>query len=151
MDVHLTTLLPVALLVDLPEIDAQHEEIFSQIECLRAVSFENGYVAMEDFESLIDLFERHFATEERMADEAGIDFTAHADLHRNTLRLLRKALSEVLHGGQDEHSFLRYVEYWFERHISEDDRAFVAKLTASSCRRSTKRRRGAGRSQPAPV
>jgi len=151
MDVHLTTLLPVALLVDLPEIDAQHEEIFSQIECLRAASFENGYVAMEEFESLIDLFERHFATEERIADEAGIDFTAHAGLHRNTLRLLRKSLSEVLHGAQDEHSFLRYAEYWFERHISEDDRAFVARLKVSCRRRSAKRRRGAGRLQPAPA
>ncbi len=151
MDVHLLTLLPDSLLVDLPEIDAQHEEIFHEIESLRAACFESDYRSTEEFESLLELFETHFATEERIADEAGIEFTRHATVHRDTLRLLRRALAEVVSGGQDAHSFLRYAEYWFERHINENDRSFVATLKIAYRRRSPKRRRAAGRLQAASI
>lgn len=140
MNSYLATLLPEALLVDLPEIDAQHEEIFDRIETLKSVCFESTYVPIDEFDSLLDLFEQHFATEERIADEAGLDFVDHTKVHRDTLRLLRKALSEVISGTHDAHSFLRYSEYWFERHISEDDRRFVAALQSAAHTRSHKRR-----------
>ena len=132
MNIYLATLLPEALLVDLPEIDAQHEEIFSRIEWLKTACFDSGYVPIDEFQSLLELFALHFATEERIADEAGLDFADHAVVHGDTLRLLHRALGEVLSGGQDAHSFLRYAEYWFERHISEDDRLFVAALQSGN-------------------
>jgi hypothetical protein len=28
----------------------------------------------------------------------------------------------------DVHSFLRYAEYWFERHIADEDKPFAARL-----------------------
>jgi hemerythrin-like metal-binding protein len=133
-------LLPEALLVDLPEIDTQHEEIFNRIESIKTACFESSHVAIEEFDALLDFFAEHFATEERIADEAGIDFTDHARIHENTLRLLRRALDEVSNGGQDAHSFLRYAEYWFERHISEDDRLFVSVLQSETFQHSRNRR-----------
>lgn len=131
MEIGLSPFLPEALLVDLPEIDAQHEDVFTRIEALKAGCFENGYANIAEFHGLLDVFEQHFATEERLAEEAGVDFSAHAKIHRDTLSLLRKALTEVLGGGHDAHSFLRYAEYWFERHIREDDKRFVATLNES--------------------
>ncbi|HPT51422.1 MAG TPA: hemerythrin domain-containing protein [Accumulibacter sp.] len=125
MEIHLTGLLPESLLVDLPEIDAQHEEIFHRIESLKAACFETAYVPVEDLRALIDYCARHFATEERIADEVGLEFADHTKIHRDTLRLMHRALSEVANGTQDAHSFLRYSEYWFERHIHEDDRIFL--------------------------
>ncbi|HNC52117.1 MAG TPA: hemerythrin family protein [Accumulibacter sp.] len=131
MKVRNAGLLPEALLVDLPEIDAQHEEIFHRIEALKATCFESTYVPIEEFGVLLDFFAKHFATEERIAAEAGLEFAEHARVHDDTLRLLHKALGEVVNGAQDVYSFLRYAEYWFERHISEDDRLFISLLQAS--------------------
>ena len=132
MEIGPSHLLPEALLVDLPEIDAQHEEIFTRIESLKIACFESTYVPIEAFHAFLELFEGHFATEERIAAEAGLDFAAHAKIHTDTLRLLWKAFGDVLNGGHDAHAFLRYAEYWFERHISEDDRLFVAALHSRS-------------------
>lgn len=126
------SLLPEALLVDLPEIDAQHEDIFSRIESLKVACFESDYVPIDEFHALLDVFEQHFATEERIAAEAGLDFADHAKIHANTLRLLWKAFGDVINGGHDAHSFLRFTEYWFERHIREDDQAFAAALQSSN-------------------
>jgi hemerythrin-like metal-binding protein len=141
MEIEVPGLLPEALLVDLPEIDQQHEEIFSRISSLKAECLESGFGATEGFEALLELFAQHFATEQLLADEAEVDFTQHAKIHRDTLRILDKALGEVFAGTQDVYSFLRFSEYWFERHINEDDRSFVRALQAANGRRSTPRRR----------
>lgn len=131
MEIALSPFLPEALLVGFPEIDAQHEEVFTRIESLKAGCFGNTYVDIAEFQALLDSFTLHFATEERIAEDAGIDFTAHAKIHRDTLDLLRKALGDVIKGERDAHAFLRYAEYWFERHIREDDKRFVATLQES--------------------
>jgi hypothetical protein len=71
MEINLAGLLPEALLIDLPEIDAQHEEIFRRIEALKETCFGSGPVSFEEFESLLEYLKYHFATEERVAGEAG--------------------------------------------------------------------------------
>ncbi|HNC53535.1 MAG TPA: hemerythrin family protein [Accumulibacter sp.] len=125
MQIHGASLLPEALLIDLPEIDAQHEEIFRRIESLKAACFGSQSVSFEDFDSLLAYLEYHFASEERLAREVGVDFREHATVHRNNLYALRRAFDEVRCGARDVHSFLRYAEYWFERHISEEDKPFA--------------------------
>ena len=70
-------LLPDALLIDLPEIDAQHDQIFGRIEALKAACYGSGPAPLEDFQGLLDYLQFHFATEERMAREAGVDFLDH--------------------------------------------------------------------------
>jgi hemerythrin len=128
MEINFAGFLPEALFFDLPEIDAQHEEIFNRIDSLKTACFESHHVPLEEFDALLQYFAFHFATEERIADEAELDFTDHARIHEDTLRMLHRALTEVRNHGRDAHSFLRYCEYWFERHISEDDRGFISAL-----------------------
>ncbi len=132
MEIYVAGLLPEALWVDLPQIDQQHEEIFRRISSLKAECLESGFAAADGFAALLDLFAQHFATEQMLADEAAVDFSEHAKIHRDTLRILDKALSEVFAGGQNVYSLLRYSEYWFERHIGEDDRLFVSALRSAS-------------------
>lgn len=128
MDIKPTGVLPEALLVDLPEIDAQYEEIFARIERLKTACFESDTVPFEECEALLALLAHHFATEERIAACAELEFSKHTKTHRDTLQILSKALDEVHKGGRNVHSFLRYVEFWFERHITQDDKPFAASL-----------------------
>ena len=128
MENTLAGLLPEALLIDLPEIDLQHEEIFRRIEALKISSIGNGPVSLGEFYSLLDYLEWHFASEERIARQLGVDFVDHARVHDENLRTLRKAFAAVHVGSRDVHSFLRYAEYWFERHIIEEDKPFAARL-----------------------
>ena len=51
--------------------------------------------------------------------------------------MLRRALTEVRSKARDAHSFLRYCEYWFERHIAEDDRLFISILQSGAFNRSS--------------
>jgi len=125
VEIKLAGLLPEALLIGLPEIDAQHEEIFRRIESLKVSCFGSGPVSFDQFESLLDYLEYHFASEERLALEVGADFDSHAAIHRDNLHALQKAFGEVRNGARDVHSFLRYAEYWFERHICEEDKPFA--------------------------
>ncbi len=128
MEINLAGLLPEALLIDLPEIDAQHEEIFRRIESLKLACIGSGPIPFEDFDSLLAYLKYHFGSEERVASEVGIDFLDHATVHRENLHALRKAFDEVRGGARDVHSFLRYAEYWFERHISEEDKPFARQV-----------------------
>lgn len=137
MEINFAGLLPEALLVDLPEIDAQHEEIFHRIESLKTACFEISYVPIDEFDALLECFAMHFATEERIAEEAGLEFAKHTKVHEDTLRMLRRALAELRSKGRDAHAFLRYCEYWFERHIAEDDRLFVSILQSGAFNRSS--------------
>ncbi|EXI82812.1 MAG: McHr [Candidatus Accumulibacter appositus] len=130
MEYTLSGLLPKELLIDLPEIDVQHEEIFRRIEMLKSSSFGSKPTSLGEFHSLLDYLEWHFASEERVARQLGVDFADHARIHDENLRTLRKALAAVQDGSQDVHSFLRYTEYWFERHISDEDKPFAARLRA---------------------
>ncbi|MBN8514580.1 hemerythrin family protein [Accumulibacter sp.] len=106
MEYTLTGLLPTALLIDLPEIDVQHEEIFRRIEMLKTSSFGNGPASLDEFHSLLDYLEWHFASEERVARQLGIDFADHARVHDDNLRTLRKALAAVHDGRFARCSFL---------------------------------------------
>lgn len=128
MGIDLVGLLPEALLIDLPEIDAQHEEIFRRVESLKTACFGSGPVSFAEFDSLLEYVAYHFDSEKRLAQEVGVDFLGHDAVHRDNLQGLRKAFDEVRGGARDVHSFLRYAEYWFERHISEEDKPFAASV-----------------------
>lgn len=125
MDIVTHNLLPEALVLDVPEVDAQHEEIFFRVEWLKALCLEaNGLVDAPADEFLMFLKE-HFSTEERIAREAGLDFSEHARKHAENLAMMTRAVDEVRTGERDIFSLLRYLEYWFERHIVEEDKPFA--------------------------
>jgi hypothetical protein len=63
-----------------------------------------------------------------MAREANIEFLVHHEEHAKNLRLLNKAVGEISAGKLDLHTFLRYLEYWFEQHITGYDKRFAQRL-----------------------
>lgn len=128
MEITHAGLLPESLVIDLPEVDAQHEEVFIRVESLKNACFEIDYDPVGDFESLLTYFAQHFATEERIAQQNGLEFSEHIKTHQKSLRVLNKALDEVRTGERDPYTFLRYIELWFERHINDLDKPFAASL-----------------------
>lgn len=124
----LSGMLPEFLLVDWLELDLQHEDLFCRIESLKTLCFESEEAPLLEFERLLGFFKKHFSTEEALANEAGLDFSRHARIHQNSLLSLSRALAEVGEGARDRHSFLRYVEFWLERHIRQEDKPFADEL-----------------------
>ena len=117
-----------ALVVGWPEIDAQHEQIFAFLETLKSSCFGSRCLLMEGFRRLVMDFEQHFTDEERLADAFGLGGAAHEIAHQDTLRTIRGSLQGVLCGAVDAYSFLRYMEFWLERHIVHFDKPFVAEM-----------------------
>ncbi len=125
-------LLPIELMIDHAEVDSQHDEIFSRIEAMKESSLLSDAASHDDVASLITCFADHFATEERLAREAGIEFSAHVREHDQALRLLNKAFVDLGSGRLDLRTFLRYLEFWFEQHINEFDKPLGNRLSGRS-------------------
>lgn len=121
-------LLPEELMIGHPDVDAQHDQIFCRIECLKEIVLADGQPHYSEFDSLLALFKTHFATEESCARTAGIDFSAHAREHLKNLRIFSKALADLHAGHLDVRTFLRYLEYWFEQHINDFDKTLGHRL-----------------------
>jgi len=128
MEIRCAGLLPETLVLDLPEIDAQHEKLFCLLEELKVSCFANMLSPSGEFECLFDAMQQHFSTEEYLAAQAGVDFSEHARVHLKNLQGMKSALDLVSSGGSDPYSFLRYVEFWFERHIIRYDKPFAVSL-----------------------
>lgn len=115
------TFLPSALIVNIPEMDDQHADLFARLSKLKDICIEANALPSGEAESILETLRVHCATEERLAKESGLIFTEHAKKHKSMLTAITKAIKEVQEGKIDVFSVLRYVEYWFERHITEED------------------------------
>ncbi len=131
MDENCVQLLPETLIVDVPELDSQHEAIFAQIEAIKDACLGTEDLPAAALEILIDLLAGHFATEEQLAREAGIYFGDHERQHRESLVSLDRTVHRVRQGSLDVFCLLRYLECWFERHILEHDKPFAQRLSAA--------------------
>lgn len=114
--------LPSALVIDVPEIDEQHAHLFEQLEEFKASCIEHNAYQADEAEALFATLTTHCQTEERLARQAGLDFRRHGEKHRVMLRGIRKMIDDMENPGADVFSLIRYVDYWFERHIQEEDR-----------------------------
>ncbi len=114
--------LPEALVLSVKEIDGQHEALFALLEEIKVTCIASNELPMARARELINFLHEHFRTEEDLAAHAGYDFSAHARKHLKMVAAIEKGLTEVIEGKQDVFSVLRYVDYWFERHIVEEDR-----------------------------
>lgn len=123
-----STMLPEALVLDVPEIDSQHEDIFFQIESLKESCLESNALPVAAIDRLLASLVTHFATEERLAREAGIYFSDHEQQHRDSLAAIKRATHGVQQGTRDVFCLLRYLECWFERHITDADRPLAERL-----------------------
>jgi hemerythrin-like metal-binding protein len=122
MDSDCMTFLPEALTLCIEEIDDQHGNLFALLAEIKANCLVSNELPHERATRLIEFLREHFCTEEKLAADAGYDFSEHACKHVKMVSAIEKGLSEVEAGMQDVFSLLRYVEYWFERHIAEEDR-----------------------------
>jgi len=113
--------LPGPLQIGVAEVDVQHDALFRHLVVLKGLCLRDGFLPVDEADGLLVAVQAHYATEERLADEAGINFADHSRAHREMLELIRKALHEAAEKRGDVFGTLRYVEYWFERHITRED------------------------------
>ena len=124
--------LPTALVVDVHEIDLQHANLFEQLAALKSACVDhNAYMPLEAEALFLSLVE-HCETEERLARAAGLDFLRHGEKHRAMLHSIRKRLDDMERPEADVFGLIRYVEYWFERHITEEDKGLGESLRQSA-------------------
>lgn len=128
-------LLPIELMIEHAELDHQHNEIFCRIEAIKESALASGQPPHDEVGGLIAYFADHFATEERLAEAAGIEFSAHVQAHSHALRVLHKARNDLGSGRLDLRTFLRYLEYWFEQHINDFDKPLGRSLSRLSASR----------------
>lgn len=113
--------LPDSLILNVPEIDEQHRELFAKLAEIKAICIAENCLPEASAEALLGFLQDHFATEERMAKTAGYDFSQHAAKHEIMITAIRQGIVKVRIGKKDVFGLLKFVEYWFERHISEED------------------------------
>lgn len=113
--------LPDSLILAVPEIDDQHRELFAKLAEIKAICIEENCLPEASAEALLDFLQVHFATEERLAKAAGFDFSKHAAKHEIMISAIRQGIAKVKIGKKDVFGLLKFVEYWFERHIAEED------------------------------
>ena len=125
--------LPSALVIDIPEIDDQHAHLFEQLEIFKASCIEHNAVSIDEAEALFAALVEHCRTEERLANEAGLDFRRHGEKHTTMLHSIRNVLDDLERPQVDVFGLIRYVGCWFERHIREEDQGLGLELRQARC------------------
>lgn len=113
--------LPNSLVLGVPEIDAQHRELFAKLAEIKATCIAENCLPEASADALLVFLQDHFLTEERLAKAAGYDFSRHAAKHEIMIAAIRQGIAKVQIGKKDVFGLLKFVEYWFERHIAEED------------------------------
>lgn len=121
MDKEMLGFIPTGLLIGVEEIDIQHAELFRKLMLLKESFVRDGGILAAEADGLLQALRQHYAAEEQLASEIGMDFVAHTESHRSMLQLISKALHDGVEGRADVAGTLRYIDYWFERHIAQDD------------------------------
>jgi hemerythrin-like metal-binding protein len=121
---------------DLPEVDLQHQSLFEQLGVLsnlvESKSFEEIPTVLRGLEEYISV---HFATEERMMRESGVDSahllahgSAHEDFAQQVLALQRGVVSD----DSGARAVFDFVSSWFVQHILGTDQLLGRQLTFMS-------------------
>jgi hemerythrin len=95
---------------------------------LKERSIESNKFPASDAEALINALRVHFETEERLADGASFCFSDHAAGHHEMLNRVVAATNSVRDGKMNVFNLIRYLDYWFERHIYQEDIALGNRL-----------------------
>lgn len=132
MDRTKAAFLPLGLAVDVTVIDEQHAELFALLADLKRVCLERNEVPAAELDALINFLHDHFETEERLAREAAMNFSSHARKHQTVLKGIQRIADHVRNGEADVYSLIKYIEYWFEKHIVDEDKALAYNIQQSS-------------------
>lgn len=114
--------LPSNLIVGVDLMDEQHAYLFAELDALKRRCLEHNALPQDEAKALLEALEVHFSSEHGLADDVAADFSTHDRKHQAMIGGIRKMISEVLHERMDVFSLIRYIEYWFERHILDEDR-----------------------------
>lgn len=123
-------ILPDGLLLGVPEIDDQHRALFAQLDEIKIACVEKNHLPTVMAEQLLQALREHFRTEESLAKSVGCDFAEHQQSHAEILVAIEKGLADACNGTKDVFGVLRFLEYWFERHIREKDISLGRNLAA---------------------
>ncbi len=126
------------LATDVPEIDAQHQELFGRVNgLLAACKLKKGKEEIGWFIGFLEQYvKEHFAGEERKMAASGYPGLAlHAAEHREFTRKLLEIKQEFLEHGAGINVVLmaaRASGDWLAEHIRKTDKAMAAHLRSSS-------------------
>lgn len=118
--------------LNVPKMDEEHNELFGRLDNLKMHSFGSSEVLQQEADALCNCLIKHFKTEQKLADAAGIDFTDHAQLHEKMFAVVSLSLKQIYLGQGDVFALIKYIHLWFERHIQETDARFAAELQESN-------------------
>jgi len=119
-------LLPPELATGVFDLDELHDGLFRRLAYIKTFCLEANYLPQSLADELLAALEEHYSLEERLASEIGMAFGEHAQHHEQMLLAVGKTLGEVVAGRANVYSLIRYLEYWFERHIADEDHVFAA-------------------------
>ena len=125
-------MLPQSLRVNIPEIDLEHDALFSFLEGFKEYCFDQSPMPQDRRNALYQLLVSHFETEERLAVAASIDFSGHEEAHEKMLETVSQTLNQMASNNSDLYSLIRYIGYWFEIHILRYDLTLAKCLSIST-------------------
>lgn len=128
MDAQIAAYLPASLIVDIPIMDEQHAALFARLAAMKTSCLNDGRLPDGVAEELFSVLREHCDAEEALAQEAKLDFSAHAKKHEEMLHGMEKALHDLHNGRIEIFGLLRYIGYWLERHIADEDRHLAIRL-----------------------
>src|SRR4051812_13969362 len=116
--------------VFLPEVDAEHRNLFRMAEELQQALRTGAEAArvLELIRPLAIAVEEHFAHEERLMRSASCpDAVWHKGQHDTTRKRIGAAIADIEAGNLDEaDEFVEFLGKWFRDHISLSDRMMAA-------------------------
>jgi hemerythrin len=122
-------MLPSHLRVNIPEVDTEHNEPFLFLEEFKRYCFEKVLVPLEKRNALRNVLIDHFATEFALAKRSKLDFDLHGKAHANMFKVVSQALDQMSTNNSDLYSLIRYIDYWFEKHILDYDIPMARNIT----------------------
>lgn len=122
--------------IDVPEIDAQHQNLFALADALTRAT-QAGEAATELHERLRELLaasQQHFATEERLMETSGFPARAHHKHQHDCFVQKAVALAGDFKAGRTglEATVLPFLGRWMKHHIVTEDRSLGLRLNAPS-------------------
>ncbi len=118
---------------DLPQVDDQHRQLVKLINRLGQLL--NAEVLTSDMDTVLGELTAysvyHFANEEAMMDQVGLDLhhvTQHKQFHADFLQQV--TLLKGISGQQAGHNLLKFLTYWLAYHILGTDQAMARQVKA---------------------
>ena len=118
----------------LPEVDRQHEELFALVNRLHDAKTHRADLMGQVFADLSDYVRDHFALEEKLMRDAGVDaahlaehLAAHADFVAS-LTDFRRHSDAGSEGAAD--AVLAFLTDWLSQHVQSTDRRMAMEIHA---------------------